>query len=148
MSRTIGGIDVTDHTSGYLDWEIKYGDPVTAVPEVSGERVLIPGSVGFYTPANTFEARHLLIGIKGHLAGAGSGHASIVTSFASRFAALKTACGVSTRSDITIEWDGYTIGAGFLRFEHPPLPTLGAEGMDLLIEFDATDPPEWAAVGS
>ena len=145
MSRTIGGIDVTSSTNGYYHWEIEYGGPVTGVAEVSGRRVLIPGSPGFYTPDATFEERHLVIGIKGHLAGTGATHALAVASFASRFAALRTACDVANRDDITIEWDGWTISAGFLRFEHPPLYTLGAEGMDLLIEFDATNPPEWAA---
>lgn len=147
MSRTIGGIDVTSFAGGYSHWEMLYGEPITGVPVVSGQRVLIPGSPGFYTPPTApFEERHLLIGVKGHLHGAGATHGDRMTSFATRFAALRVACDVPGREDITIEWDGWTIAAGFLRFEHAPLPTLGAEGMDLLIEFDATDPPEWAVI--
>lgn len=148
MTLSVGSFDL-DSTNGCSYWEIKYGDPITGVPEVSGRRVLIPGLEGFYTPPTApFENRRLVIGMKGHIAGEGSDHATIATSFATRFASLRAACDVAGREDVTITTSTHTITAGFLRFEHPPLPTLGAEGMDLLIEFEATDPPEWSPVGS
>jgi hypothetical protein len=146
MTLKIGSTDLQRLDNGFY-FKLVYGGPIDGVPEVSGKRVLIPGRDGFYTPANAFEPRHLLIGIKGLVTGTGANHAATQSSLASRFATLKAACDVANREDVTITADGYTIQAGFLRFEGPTsLADLDGEArLDLLIEFDATDPPEWAA---
>ena len=144
MSLSIGALDVQNLTNGYY-FKIIYGGPVDGVAEVSGDRVLIPGRVGYYTPSDNFEARHLVIGMKGIVTGTGATHADVQSSLATRFAALKTACDVANRQDVTITADGSTIDAGFLRFEGPSLNLLDGEArLDMVIEFDATDPPEWA----
>lgn len=149
MSLSVGGLNMDDLENGYR-FHIIYGGPIDGVAEVSGKRVLIPGRVGFYTTAAPFEARHLLVGMKGMVTGEGVGHAAIVASLRTRFAALRAACDVLNREDVVIENDGYTIGAGFLRFEGPPfLADLDNEArLEMVIEFDATDPPEWELVGS
>ena len=149
MSLSIGALNVDNLSGGYL-FRIIYGGPIDGVAEVSGKRVLIPGSAGFYTPTGTFEERHLVVGIKGMVTGSGSTHADIQASLITRFDALRTACDVANRADVTITADGYTIPAGFLRFEGPPtLADLDGEArLDMLIEFDATNPPEWTAVAS
>ena len=146
MSLTVGGVDLQNLSNGYF-FKIIYGGPIDGVAEVSGQRVLIPGRVGLYTPADAFEARHLVIGMKGIVTGTGSSHSAIQTSLATRFAALRTACDVDAREDVTIAADGYTIDAGFLRFEGPPTlaDTDNEARYEMVIEFDATDPPEWAA---
>lgn len=146
MSLSIGALNV-DNLSGGYRFRIIYGGPIDGVAEVSGKRVLIPGSVGFYTPTGTFEERHLLIGLKGMVTGSGSTHADIQASLITRFAALRTACDVANRADVTISADGYTIDAGFLRFEGPPtLADLDGEArLDMVIEFDATNPPSWTS---
>lgn len=145
MSLSIGALNVDDISNGY-HFKIIYGGPIDGVAEVSGKRVLIPGAVGFYTPSDNFEARHLVIGIKGLITGTGSSHSAVQSSLATRFAALRTACDITNRQDVTITADGYTIDAGFLRFEGPSLATLDGEArINMVIEFDATNPPEWAA---
>ena len=146
MSLSVGGVDLQNISNGYF-FKIVYGGPIDGVAEVSGKRVLIPGAVGFYTPSDNFEARHLVIGIRGIVTGTGSSHSAIQTSLATRFAALRTACDIANREDVTIVADGSTIEAGFLRFEGPSTlaDTDGEARFQLLIEFDATNPPEWAA---
>lgn len=148
MTLTVGALDLQNPAGGYSNFRLLYGDPVTGVAEVTGKRVQIPGSAGMYTPASSFEERRLVIGMKGLVQGAGSDHDTIAASFATRWAALRTACDVSTRSDVTIVADGYTIAAGFLRFEHPVITLLDVEALETLIEFEATDPPEWTPTGS
>jgi hypothetical protein len=145
MSLTVGGLNLQSLTNGYF-FKVIYGGPIDGVADVSGKRVLIPGSVGFYTPSDTFEARHLVIGMKGIVTGTGSTHAAVQSSLATRFAALRSACDIADREDVAIVNDGYTISAGFLRFEGPSLAeTDGEARLDMVIEFDATSPPEWAA---
>ena len=152
MTLTIGALNVQDPTNGYTNFRVLYGDAITGVPEVSGQRVLIPGREGMYTPpappTPVFESRRLLIGIKGLITGVGSDHSAIAASFATRFAALRTACAVDSRADVVIEDSGWEIAAGFLRFEHPVITFLDVEALELLIEFEATDPPEWTPSGS
>lgn len=148
MTLTVGGLNLQDFNNGYVNFRLLFGDPITGVAEVSGERVLIPGSPGFFTPSSNFEERRLLIGMKGTVTGSGADHATIATSFSTRWAALRSACDVATRSDVTIVADGYTIQAGFVRFEHPFVTLLDAEALETIIEFEATDPPEWELVGS
>ena len=147
MSLTVGGLNLDNLTSGGYYFRIIYGGPIDGVAEVSGQRVLIPGRVGMYTTTDAFEARHMLIGMKGIVTGTGSTHAAIKASLVTRFAALRTACDVATRQDVTIVADGSTIQAGFLRFEGPStLADLDGEArLEMVIEFDATDPPEWDA---
>lgn len=152
MTLSVGGLSLQNPTNGYVNFRVLYGDAITGVPEVSGQRVLIPGRTGMYTPPGTptpvFEARRLLVGIKGLITGSGSDHTAIAASFATRFAALRTACAVDTRADVPIIDGGNEIAASFLRFEHPVITFLDVEALELLIEFEATDPPEWTAGGS
>ncbi len=145
MTFLIGSLDVTDTDDGYY-MEIVEGDPITAIPEVTGARVTIPGRVGLYTPDANFEDRKLLIRIHAFVAGEGSTHEAQVSSFATAMAALKTACGVADRADVTLTWNGWTIPAGFLRFEGPPV--VGDMAREFDIHFEATDPPEWTLTGS
>jgi hypothetical protein len=144
MTLTVGGLNLDNLTAGGLRFRIIYGGPIDGIPEVSGKRVLIPGQAGYHTPADNFEDRRLLIGMKGIVTGTGANHAAVVASFNTRFAALRTACDVPNRQDVAIDSDGYTIDAGFLKFEGPSLNNLDGEALlDLVIEFEATDPPEW-----
>jgi hypothetical protein len=152
MTLAVGVLNLEELTIGYLLRDL-YGGRIDGIPGITGKRVLIPGREGYYTPENpptpVFEVRRLLIGMKGIVAGSGSNHAAIVASFATRFAALRSACDVATRQDVTLENDGYTIDAGFLRFEGPSLNDLAGEARaELVIEFEATDPPEWTPTGS
>lgn len=145
MSLTIGGLNVRDVSSGYF-FEIVEGGPYDYVAEVSGERVLIPGAPGYYTTSDAFEERRLTIRVHGWVGGAGSTTNDRVASYASRFAALKSACDVANRQDVTIVADDYTIEAGFLRIVGPP--AMLEQARELEIEFEATNPPAWEAVGS
>lgn len=143
MSLIVGGLDLQALGDGYY-FSLIYGGPIDGVAEVSGQRVLIPGRPGYYTTDDAFEERHLVIGLKGIVQGAGSSHAAIQASLETRFLVLRTACGVASRQDVTIEADSHTISAGFLRFEGPTLMVTDREAkLDLLIEFDATNPPVW-----
>ena len=141
MSELIGSLNVQDMSAGYW-FEIVEGGPVDGVAEVRGERVLIPGRAGLYTPANAFEDEHLLVRYHGIVFGDGSDHAAVVASYATRYAALKTACALTTRADVTLTSGSSTIAAGFLRFVGPT--AIGGEVREMDIEFDATDPPSWA----
>lgn len=153
MSLQIGTLNVTDAAAGFYFDRFLAGGPTLGVPEVSGKRVLIPGAVGFYTPSGSFEARHMVIRIKGNVWGIGATAAARRQSFRTNVLALKTACAVSTRADVTLTATGpiegltaaqtATIAAGFLRFESPE--SLGFESWETIIEFDATaDPVAWA----
>jgi hypothetical protein len=143
MTLLIGALDLIDVDDGYMG-EIAEGGPVDGIPEVRGQRVLIPGRRGLYTPPTApFEDEHLLIRLHVWVGGEGATHALRAASFATRFAALKTACDVAGREDVVITSNGYTISAGFLRFVGPV-----EEAREFEIEFDATDPPEWELTGS
>jgi hypothetical protein len=140
MSELIGALNVQDMSAGY--WlEIVEGGPADGVPDVRGERVLIPGRDGLYTPANNFEPEHLLIRYHGIVFGDGADHAAVQASYATRFAALLTACDAATRADVTLTSGSSTASAGFLRIVGPT--AVGGEVREIDIEFDATDPPEW-----
>ncbi len=140
MSLLIGALNVDDPANGYR-FEIIEGGPIDGVAEVRGKRVLIPGRVGLYTPANNFEVERLLIRLKAWVGGSGATHALRVTSYQSLIAALKTACAVSTRADVTLTNDSHTIAAGFLRFEGPP--TQLDHVREFVIEFEATATAAW-----
>lgn len=145
MSLSIGALNVVDVSAGYY-FEITENGPNDYVAESRGERVLIPGRVGLYTPSDNFEDDHLVVRLHGWIGGTGSSTAARVASYASRFAAFKSACDVANRQDVTITADGYTISAGFLRIVGPTAMVGQAREID--VEFIATDPPEWEAVGS
>lgn len=153
MGLSIGALNATDRANGYYFDRFLAGGPTLGVAEVSGKRVLIPGAAGYYTPAGAFEVRHMLIRVKGAVWGDGATPELRRASFRTRFAALKTACAVSTRADVTLTAtapieglsgaESATIDAGWLRFEGPE--TLGGESWEGIIEFDATaDPVAWA----
>lgn len=138
MSLSIGALNVI--ADGYY-FEVVDGHPYDAVPEVRGQRVLIPGRAGLYTPPANFEADHLLIRMHGWVGGTGADAATRIASFDTRMAALLTACDVANRQDVTITADGHTISAGFLRIVGPA--TILNQAREFDIEFDATNPPEW-----
>ena len=69
-----------------------------------------------------------------------------MASYASRFAALMTACDVAGRADVTLTSGTSTCAAGFLRVVGPT--AIGYEVREIDLEFDATDPPEWDVSGS
>ena len=143
MSEMIGALNVQDLANGYW-FEIVEGGPADAVPDVRGRRVLIPGREGLYTPTGAFENDHLSIKYHGIVVGTGATHALAQASYATRFQALLTACGVSTREDVTLTSGSSTISAGFLRIVGPSASVLGNAGREIDIEFEATDPPEWS----
>jgi hypothetical protein len=142
MSDLIGALDVADLDNGYW-FDIAEGGPIDGIPAVRGRRVLIPGRRGLYTTADPFEDDHLLVRYHGIVWGDGATPADRRTSYATRFAALKAACDVAAREDVTLSSGGYIIAAGFLRFVGPT--AVGDELREIDIEFDATDPPEWEA---
>ena len=153
MGLSIGALDVTDHAAGFYFDRFLAGGPTMGVPEVSGTRVLIPGAVGLYTPADAFEVRHMPIQIKGTVWGVGATPALRRASFRTNVLALKTACAMTTRADVTLTATGpieglapgdtATIAAGFVRFEGPE--SVGWELWETVIEFDATAAPvAWA----
>lgn len=144
MTLLIGALNVQSITDGYW-FDIVENGPADWVAEVRGQRVLIPGRDGLYTPTDAFEPEHLLIRLHGIVVGTGSSHAAVQASYATRMAALKTACDVAARADVTLVSDTWTAQAGFLRFVGPDSSRMGGEGRELDIEFDATDPPEWTA---
>lgn len=144
MSTLIGGLNVQSITNGYW-FVLVEGAPSEAVPEVRGERVLIPGRVGLYTPAANFEDEHLTIRYHGLVTGTGANHAAVVASFDTRMAALMSACDVADREDITLIEGSFSAQAGFLRFVGPSAAVLGGEAREFEIEFVATDPPAWTA---
>ena len=150
----IGALDVQDPDAGYwFDVDPSTG-PTAAVATVSGKRVLIPGRPGYYTPsvAGQFEKRLQIVRLIGYVEGVGVTRAARRIAFRAAVEALKTACAVETRADVTITANGpqveglgaddvATIEAGFLRFESPV--HYGWELWETVIEFEATDPPEW-----
>ncbi len=153
MGLSIGALNVTDQPAGFYFDRFLAGGPTLGTPEVTGERVLIPGAVGLYTPASAFEVRHMLIRIKGNVWGIGATRALRLASFRTNVASLKTALAVSTRADVTLTAtapiEGLTgatslsIAAGWLRFESPE--SLGFESWETVIELDATaSPVAWA----
>lgn len=155
MSVLVGALDVCDADAGFWMDNFLAGGPTLGVPEVSGKRVLIPGAVGLYTPTSNFEVRHMLIRLKGTVWGVGATPALRRASFRTNVVALKTACAVVTRADVTLTAAGKiegltaaqtaTITAGFLRFEAPP--SVGFELWETVIEFDATvSPVAWNVV--
>jgi hypothetical protein len=141
MTLLIGALNVVDPANGYY-FEIVEGGPADAVPDVRGMRVLIPGRTGLYTPANNFENDHLLIRMHCWVGGLGATSSDRITSYATLMTALKTACNVTTRADVTITSGSSTISAGFLRMVGPPAVVEQAREFEL--EFDATNPPVWA----
>src|SRR5688500_10764470 len=141
MSLLIGALDVDDVDDGYRA-EITLGGPIDYIADVRGARVLIPSRAGMYTPStSSFADERLEIIVHMWGAGEGSTHVAQVTSFISRMAALKAACDVAGREDVVLSADGYTISAGFLRFEGPPIFAGMAREFDIM--FEASDPPEW-----
>jgi hypothetical protein len=150
----IGALDVQDLADGYwFDIDPATG-PTAGVPTVSGQRVLIPGREGYYTPsaAGQFEKRLQLVRLEGSVFGVGATRAARRLAFRAAVLALKTACAVETRADVVIKGvgpmvegldtgDEATISAGWLRFESPV--HYGWEQWDTVIEFEATNPPEW-----
>jgi hypothetical protein len=151
----IGSLDVQDVADGYwFDIDPATG-PTAGVPTVSGQRVLIPGRPGYYTPAvaGQFEKRLQLVRLVGTVWGVGATQAARRLAYRAAVEALKTACAVAIRADVTITAKGpqvegldtgdeATIAAGFLRFESPE--HYGWEAWQTVIEFEATDPPDWA----
>ena len=144
MSTQIGALNVRSLAAGYW-FTITENGPDDWVAEVTGQRVLIPGTVGEYTTADAFEARRLPIRYHGIVMGDGATHDLAVASFTARMDALKAACGVSTRADVTLLEGAWTAQAGFIRFEGPSASAWGGEARELDIVFEATDPPEWTA---
>lgn len=145
MTLLIGALDVQDVDDGYYA-EITEGAPADYITELRGARVMIPGRDGYYTTADAFEPDHLLIRFHMWVGGEGADGATRIASYATRFAALKTACDTANRQDVTLTSGGYTIEAGFLRIVGPPAMLEQAREFD--IEFEATDPPEWTPTGS
>lgn len=153
MSLLAGALELQDLDAGYW-FDIIEGGPTSGVARVSGRRVLIPGRPGFYTPSSNFEARDLLVRLKGTVWGVGSTISDRRIAFRAGVEALKSALAIDTRADVTLTANGpveglgpgdsATIAAGFLRFESPV--RYGWEAWETIIELEATDPPEWAVV--
>lgn len=148
----IGSLDVQDLDAGFwFDIDPSTG-PTAGVPTVSGRRVLIPGSPGYHTAANSFEKRMQLVRLVGFVEGVGATRAARRLAFRAAVNDLRTACAVETRADVTIKalgpqvegldtGDEATIAAGWLRFESPV--HYGWELWRTVIEFEATAPPQW-----
>ena len=145
MTLLIGALNIQSVSNGYFG-EIIEGGPSDAIADVRGQRVLIPGRAGLYTPSDNFEDDHLTIRIHMWVGGDGADHEARAASYATRFAALKTACDVANRQDVVLTSGSYTISAGFVRLVGPP--AVVEQAREFEIEFEATDPPEWEATGS
>lgn len=142
MSELIGALNVHDYSAGYW-FEIVDNGPADWLAEFRGERVLIPGRPGLYTPPSNFEAESVTITYHGTVFGDGATHAARMASYATRFAALKAACAADTREDVTLTSGAYTALAGLVRITGAT--GIGFEQREIDIEFIATDPPEWTA---
>ena len=150
----IAALDVMDISTGFWFDNFLVGGPMTGVPEVSGERVLVPGAPGYFTPPDNFEVRHMEIRLKGSVWGIGLTSLSRRVDLRDNIDALKAALDTDGRADVTLTAKGpqiegldtgmeATIAAGFLGFESP-VP-YGWEVWETVIELDATaDPCDWA----
>ena len=150
----VGALSVQDRAAGF--WlDIEEGGPTEGIPVVRGTRVLVPGRRGLYTPSTgPFHDDHLLIRLHGTVWGVGATAYDRRLSYRANMVALKAACDVTNRQDVTLTvhgpYDGLATGdtataaAGFLRIQGPR--SIGMELREIDIHFEATDPPEWDVV--
>lgn len=147
----IASLNVQDRSAGY--WiDIVEGGPADAVRTFRGERVLIPGAPGFYTPAGAFEAESLPIKMHGAVWGVGLTALSRRVDYRANMDALLAAAAESTRADVVLTalgpyvegldtGESATISAGFTRLVGPP--ALGWELREFDLEFLATSTLSW-----